>query len=185
MLVTPPPAKPSIDDDLDDTTTAAPNGTAHKEAKESKESKAAKPTAKPAKKAPAKTKPAGKPAKKAPAKAEKKPAVVDIKALEAELIKKYKNQKIVPGSLRDAGKVASFGNKRTIEIICQGDCGGTKRRIATSDLHQTTHCEPCMKANRANKRKKSGKAKAPKAPKTTKAKTPRTRAKKELATATA
>jgi len=76
----------------------------------------------------------------------------DREAEEAKLVKKYPKQKIVKGSLRDAGELPEFGQKRTIEIVCQGD-GKTKRRIATSDLHQVMYSEDYIKTLRLERRK--------------------------------
>jgi hypothetical protein len=139
------PKPRAADDDMEDTTNHAGNG-------ESKPAKApkAKKTAKP------KAAKAGKPAK---AKAEKGPKKVDLKTLEASLIKKYPKQEIIPGSLKDSGAMADFGNKRTIVIRCQGDDCNATRRIATSDLHQTRNCEKCIKEIRMEARRSSRKSK--------------------------
>ncbi len=80
------------------------------------------------------------------------PAQFDRAAEEAKLVKKYPKQTIVKGSLRDAGEVTEFGRKRTIEIVCQGD-KKTKRRIATSDLHQVMYSEEHIKKLRLERRK--------------------------------
>ena len=80
------------------------------------------------------------------------PVEFDRAAEEAKLVKKYTKQNIVKGSLRDAGEVAEFGQKRTIEIVCQGD-KKTKRRIATSDLHQVMYSEEHIKKLRLERRK--------------------------------
>lgn len=77
---------------------------------------------------------------------------LDKTAEEAVLAARYPDQKIVKGSLRDAGETDGFGNKRTVEIVCQGD-GKTKRRIATSDLHQVKYCESWIKKVRLDRRK--------------------------------
>lgn len=80
------------------------------------------------------------------------PKQFDREAEEAILIKKYTEQRIVRGTLRDAGEVPQFGQKRSVEIICQGD-GKTKRRIATSDLHQVKYSEDYIKKIRLKRRK--------------------------------
>jgi hypothetical protein len=82
-------------------------------------------------------------------KAEKKE--ISLKDVEKGLVERYTKQDIVAGSLRDVGTIKEFGNKRSIEIKCQ-DCQ-TKRRIATSDLHQTCRCEECIKTVRLERRK--------------------------------
>lgn len=108
--------------------------------------------------------------KKAGGKTAKAPKAVgeafDREAEEARLGKKYPKQKIVKGSLRDAGEVPEFGQKRTIEIVCQGD-GKTKRRIATSDLHQVKYSAEYMKGLRLQRRKKARSADKPAKPKAT------------------
>lgn len=138
-----------------------------------------------------------------PPKPAAEPVQFDRAVEEAKLVKRYPNQTIVKGSLRDAGEVAEFGQKRTVEIVCQGD-KKTKRRIATSDLHQvmyseehikklrlerrkslraTNKKEKVAKAPRANAKKPAGKtAPATKAPKT--AKTASTRAPRGKTTTT-
>ena len=101
---------------------------------------------------------------------------VDLAAEERALIDKYPDRNIVKGSIRDAGTLKEFGNKRTVEIKCNGKGENGKgckvvRRVATSDLHQVSMCHDCIrqvrldrrKDARATKRGKGGKAKAPKA----------------------
>lgn len=97
----------------------------------------------------------------------------DREAEEALLMKKYPSQNIVRGSLRNSGEVAEFGNKRTIEIVCQGD-KRTKRRIATSDLHQVKYSREYLKTLRQDKAKVKGEAKTKKNKAGRKKKTPQT-----------
>lgn len=113
------------------------------------------------------TEKAAKPPKPAKVAAKKQPKEFNREAEEAALIKKYPKQNIVKGSLKNAGEVPGFKQKRTIEIVCQGD-NKTKRRIATSDLHQVKYSEEYIKRLRLDRRKKLRAAK-PKATKVTKA----------------
>lgn len=157
----------SIDDDIDaHQTNGAAHGAATGTATAPKPAKAriAKTKAKPV--AAAKAKPTAvtktNPSKEKP---KGKGKSLDLKEVESELRKKYSSQKIVDGSLRDVGQLAAFPNKRSVEIICGTKNCGTKRRIATSDLHQTRFCEDCTKNNR---NKKSGDAKPAKTKRKTK-----------------
>lgn len=153
------PVIPSADDALEEGTPPAnqTNGTAEPT---KDEPKAKAPKAKPAKKK-AETKAKATKAKatvKPKDKEPKKAAKPNMKELEATYAKRYPKQKIVEGSLKDVGEHEGFPHKRTIAIHCQA-CD-KKRRIATSDLHQTNHCIGCMKQARLDKRKKTKPAKA-------------------------
>jgi len=139
---TKPVAKPAaIDDDLDEEV----NGHAKTKTKAVK--------AKPAAKAATKTKEThkAKPAAKTKATPKNK-GKPDLGELETTLIKKYPEQKIIKGSLRDVGTIQGHGNKRTIEINCSNAKCTKKRRIATSDLHQTRYCPDCTKEVRQSRR---------------------------------
>jgi hypothetical protein len=83
---------------------------------------------------------------------------LDLATTEKALIEKYHERNIVKGSLKEAGTLKEFGNKRTIEIRCAGagetgkGCKVT-RRIATSDLHQVSMCPDCIRQVRLDRRK--------------------------------
>jgi hypothetical protein len=80
-------------------------------------------------------------AKTAPA----KKAEPDRIALEKELIAKYPDANIIPGSLLLAGDSMGSPTKRTVAIKCCICSDGT-RRIATSDVFQTRTCsDQCRK----------------------------------------
>ena len=66
-----------------------------------------------------------------------------LAAAEAELIQRYPDRKIKPGSLLPAGAVKEFGPKRTV-VICCAECGA-ERRVATSDVFHVTKCVRCTK----------------------------------------
>lgn len=72
-----------------------------------------------------------------------KAAKEDVKAIEAELVKKYPH--IRPGTLLMPGEHKDFPTKRSAEILCE-QCKKT-RRVATQDLFQVHHCsKECKKA---------------------------------------
>jgi hypothetical protein len=86
------------------------------------------------------------------------PKAVDLATEEKRLADKYPKRSIVKGSIRDAGTIEEFGNKRTVEIKCDGpgkDNKGCKatRRVATSDLHQVSKCTDCIHQVRLDRRK--------------------------------
>ena len=157
---------PSADDALDNETAAPtpkvepeakPKAEPNGEAKAPRKRRASTPKAEPkAKVAKATTKKAPKTPKVAKT-PKTKPSMADM---EAGLIKKYSKQDIVKGSLKEVGSDADFPNKRTVQIICQTKDCGTKRRIATSDLHQTKHCLECTKGVRTKRRTKDKPTKA-------------------------
>lgn len=75
----------------------------------------------------------------------------ELAAVEAELVRRYPQQKIKRGSLLPSGATAEFGKKRSVVILCR-DCGA-ERRIATSDLFQVSRCRGCTAtAKRAAKK---------------------------------
>lgn len=82
---------------------------------------------------------------------------LDLAAEEKKLREAYPEQKIVRGSLRDAGAVPEFGNKRTVEIHCQRT--NKVFRVATSDLHQVKYSKEAIKEIRLERRKEQRKAK--------------------------
>jgi hypothetical protein len=69
----------------------------------------------------------------------------DLAAAEAELMRRYPNHRIKPGSLRPAGADPAFGHKRTVTIVCP--CGA-ERTLATSDLFHVQGCPDCARAAR-------------------------------------
>jgi hypothetical protein len=58
--------------------------------------------------------------------------VLELAAVEADLARKYPQQKIKPGSLLPSGATTEFGKKRSIVILCQ-DCSA-ERPIVISSL---------------------------------------------------
>lgn len=81
---------------------------------------------------------------------------LDVAAEEKKLRDTYPDQKIVKGSLRDAGTIPEFGNKRTVEIHCQRT--NVVFRVATSDLHQVKYSKDAIKEIRLERRKDQRKA---------------------------
>lgn len=81
-------------------------------------------------------------------------AVPQYSPREQELAAKYKHQRIVPGSWRQAGHPdrAGWGNKVTVVIQCVA-CDG-ERVLATSDLQwpTTCYCLKCVKDVKKNRR---------------------------------
>ena len=69
-------------------------------------------------------------------------------AAEADLVRRYPDCRIKPGSLRAAG-AAGFGHKRTVVLLCR--CGA-ERVVATSDLFHVSMCAPCTKAAKKDSR---------------------------------
>jgi hypothetical protein len=65
----------------------------------------------------------------------------ELAAIEAELARKYPQQRIKRGSLLPSGATAEFGKKRSVVILCR-DCGA-ERKVATSDLFQVSKCRGC------------------------------------------
>jgi hypothetical protein len=117
-------------------------------------------------------------------KPEKKPVekpdkATELKAAETSLVEKYGNR-IVRGSLQEAGTSKEHGNKRTVMIKCEYQGCHETRRIATSDLHQVKYCPEHIKQVRLEKRKdlraKNAKPKVAK-PKATKTKATKVKAK--------
>jgi hypothetical protein len=98
----------------------------------------------------ARTRLAGKPRRKSKVAAAAQPNEVpngalgvpgpDVAKLEADLIRKYPQARIVSNSYRLAGDPEGFLGKRSVVIEC-AICG-KKRRIATSDVFQTLTCSP-------------------------------------------
>ena len=99
------------------------------------------------------TKTSSKNGKKNGGKASKK-AGTEYSPREQELAAKYKHQRIVPGSWRQAGHPdrAGWGNKVTVIIQCKA-CDG-ERVLATSDLQwpTTCYCLTCVKDVKKNRR---------------------------------
>jgi hypothetical protein len=113
-------------------------------------------------------------------KVEKVEVEFDVHAEEKKLRERYPDQQIVKGSLKPAGEVAEFGNKRTVEIKCQRT--HKPFRIATSDLHQVKFCKEAIAAIRLERRSEARKANAkPKKEKAPKAEKKPRKAKAEKA----
>lgn len=95
------------------------------------------------------------------------PVALDEAALKAEekaLQEKYKDQKIVPGSIANIGAAKDVSgntvetkcrswNKRTVVIRCQWKGCKETRRIATSDLAQVKFCEEHTLEHRRQRRR--------------------------------
>ena len=77
--------------------------------------------------------------------------LADLAAAEAELVRKYPNVAIKPGSLRP-GAAEGWGNKRVVTIVCRV-CQVNERVVATSDLFHVSTCPPCSKAAKKAARK--------------------------------
>ena len=78
-----------------------------------------------------------------------------IQEREAEL--KVTHKHIIAGTMRDidTDSESEFYNKRTVQIQCQTPNCKSKRRIATSDLHQVHNCEQCVRRERLARRRQA------------------------------
>jgi hypothetical protein len=77
-----------------------------------------------------------------------------LQEAEQQLIEKYPNVNIKPGSLQPAGGRPEFGSKRTVIILCAA-CN-KERVLATSDLFHVSHCSECARAaKKANHKKEA------------------------------
>jgi hypothetical protein len=77
-------------------------------------------------------------------------AGADLQAAERELRKRYPRHNFIEGSLREAGAVPEFGQKRVITIQCS--CGN-KRDVATSDIFHIEFCRGCTAEHKKAVRK--------------------------------
>jgi hypothetical protein len=76
----------------------------------------------------------------------------EMQAAEQDLISRYPDANIVPGSLRGAGAREGHGTKRT--VVCRCRCGA-KRVLATSDLFSTRgRCAACVAEDQKAARRK-------------------------------
>jgi hypothetical protein len=98
--------------------------------------------------------PAGEPASEAES-APPLPALTaqppELAAAESELVRKYPNVAIKPGSLR-LGGAEGWGNKHIVTIVCSA-CKVNERVLATSDLFHVSMCPVCSKSAKKAARK--------------------------------